>query len=132
MSPLEAIKNRESGCHGRPVSHDQICQCKPHDQCRNPFGQPSIPRFSVSEHPLDAGEDILDFCANGGFLTLPALELPHSEQFLICDGWTTVDLVPNLLALLVFEDGSLALLRTSIILLLPLLGEPVLCGIAPT
>jgi len=37
--------------------------------------QSSVSRLSVAEQPFDNGEDVLDFCPDGGFLPLPTLKL---------------------------------------------------------
>ena len=92
----------DSGCQARPVSQDQICQSKHHIQFCGLFQQPSVSGFPVLESALDYSENVLDFCSDRGFLTLPALNLRLGTRGIVLGlRRAAVDFVMNFLAVLI-------------------------------
>jgi len=105
----------ESSCQTGLGSQNQISQRKHHIQFSSLLLQTSVPCFPVSKPTLDHGENVLDFCPNGGFFALTALDLSlRTNGNVFCLGRTAINFVPDLFAAVVLQHGLLPLFSAQV------------------
>ena len=116
MFPKIFLQRRtDLSCQAKPVSQNQVCKRKHHIQFCNLFWQASVSCFSEPKLEFDDGENMLNFCANGGFGALIAFDLAlGTGGIVLALTGTLVNEVLDAFAAVVLFLGLKALVRAQI------------------